>query len=217
MSKSVSGKAPGNDSAKTAASFATKEKPQSSQSKNNPSKYAPGEDADLNMQSLDPEDGLVKLFTDAVRDLYWAENQLVNALPKMARAAAAPQLSKAILNHLKQTETHVVRLENVFLLLGKKIQAKKCDAMEGLTKEGEAVIEDTDSGTPARDIGIITASQKVEHYEIAAYTGLVNLATALNLPEAADILSQTLAEEKESDELLATIADNILSWREDPE
>ena len=109
------------------------------------------------------------------------------------------------------------RLEQVFELLGKKPQAKKCDAMEGLTKEGEGVIEDTDSGTPARDLGIIMSSQKVEHYEISAYTGLGKLAEKLGLSDAANILAETLAEEQESDEILAAIADNDIQMETDTE
>lgn len=214
MAKSVSKK--GVDPGSPAA-FSSKAGKQSMQSTENTSKYAPGKDVDLNVQSLDPEDGLMKLFVDAIKDLYWAENQLVKALPKMAKAAASPQLSKAILDHQEQTQTHVKRLESIFEMLGKKPQAKKCDAMEGLTKEGEGIIEDTDADTPARDLGIIMASQKVEHYEIASYTGLVNLAVNLNLPDVGDLLSQTLMEEEESDELLATIADNIMSLGENSE
>ena len=129
----------------------------------------------------------------------------------MANAASLESLQTAILNHLEQTKNHAKRLEQVFELLGKKPQAKKCDAMEGLSKEGEAVIENTDSGTPARNLGIIMASQKVEHYEMASYTGLVKLAGNLGMAEIADLLSQTLIEEEESDNLLSTIAVNDLS------
>lgn len=211
MAKSVSAKKADKTTAQSPAAYAAKDIGTPKVSKNNASKYAPGNDSDLNVQSLDPEDGLLKLFTDAVKDLYWAENQLVKALPKMARAAASPDLAKAFLNHLEQTKTHVTRLEQVFDLLGKTPKAKKCDAMEGLTKEGEGVIEETDMGTPARDMGIIMASQKVEHYEISAYTGLITLAVKFDMPEISDILSSTLTEEIDSDELLANIADEILS------
>ncbi len=178
-------------------------------SNTNPSKFSPTSESKINVQSLDASDGLLKLFTDCVKDIYWAENQLVKALPKMAKSAASMELSDAILTHLDQTRMHVTRLEQVFELLDKEPQARKCDAMEGLTKEGEGVIEDTDEGTPARDIGIIMASQKVEHYEIAAYTGMINLANKLGLNDIASILSETLVEEEESDEILADIADNM--------
>ena len=177
----------------------------------NPSKYQPTEDAEMNMQSPDSADGLLKLFTDAVKDLYWAENHLVKALPKLARSVSSKSLTQAILNHLEQTKTQVQRLEQVFQSLGKKPQAKKCDAMEGLVMEGEGVIEDTDAGTPARDLGIIMASQKVEHYEIAAYTGLIKLAGKLGLTVIAETLAETLVEEQESDQLLAGIANNEIT------
>ncbi len=129
----------------------------------------------------------------------------------MIKAAATKSLQDAITNHLEQTKTHVERLEQVFELLGKKPQAKKCDAMEGLTKEGEGVIEDTDTGTPARDIGIIMASQKVEHYEISSYTGLGKLAEKLGLSDVGNILAETLAEETEADNILAGIAENDIA------
>lgn len=155
---------------------------------------------------------LLELFTDSIKDIYWAENQLVKALPKMQQAAASPALADAIANHLEETKVQVTRLEQVFELLGEKVQAKRCDAMLGLTKEGESVIEDTEEGTTARDTGIILASQKVEHYEIAAYTGLSKLATNLGLTEVADLLNATLAEEIQSDETLSAIADNEISY-----
>ena len=203
-------------SAKTPAAFASTDETLTP-SKKNPSKFSPTSEAKMDIQSLGTTDGLLKLFTDSVKGMYWAEKQLVKALPKMAKSAATGELSDAILNHLKQTKTQVERLEQVFELLDKKPQARKCDAMEGLTKEGEAVVEDTDQGTPARDIGIIMASQKVEHYEIAAYTGLIKLAGKLGLKQIADILSETLTEEEESDTLLGEIADNGIAIDEKSE
>ncbi len=202
---------------KTPASYSTTDADTITPAADNDSKYQPTENAEMNTQSLDPEDGLFKLFTDSVKDLYWAENHLVKALPKMINAASASSLKDAISNHLEQTKTHVERLEQVFELLGKKPQAEKCDAMEGLTKEGEGVIEDTDIGTPARDLGIIMASQKVEHYEISAYTGLSKLAVKLGLNDAANILSETLAEEQQADETLAGVADNDIKISSDTE
>src|ERR1700759_4773340 len=184
---------------KTPASYSTTDADNATPASDNDSKHQPTQDADMNMQLLDPEDGLLKLFTDSVKDLYWAENHLVKALPKMINSASASSLKNAISNHLEQTKNHVERLEQVFELLGKKPQAKKCDAMEGLTKEGEGVIEDTDSGTPARDLGIIMASQKVEHYEISAYAGLSKLAEKLGLTDVIAALSETLAEEQNAD------------------
>jgi ferritin-like metal-binding protein YciE len=210
MSKS-NAKAEKKSAAETSAAFSKKDIEQANSASDNPSKYQPTKDADMNLQLLDEEDGLMKLFTDSVKDLYWAENHLVKALPKMSKSASSKTLAKAILTHLEQTKTHVERLEQVFELLGKKPQAKKCDAMEGLTKEGEGVIEDTDAGTPARNLGIIMASQKVEHYEISAYAGLIKLAGKLGLDNVAGILSEILAEEQESDQILAGIADNDIA------
>ena len=105
-----------------------------------------------------------------------------------------------------------MRLEQVFDLLGEKRQAKKCDAMDGIAKEGESILEDTDEGTATRDVGIILASQKVEHYEIATYGGLTQLAKALGLTDVATILDQTLAEEKEADQILTDIAKHDINY-----
>jgi ferritin-like metal-binding protein YciE len=155
------------------------------------------------------EPALLELFTDEIKDIYWAEKHLVKALPKMKKAATSSALAAAIGEHLEITKTHVTRLEEIFGLLGQKVQAKKCDAMEGLSKEGESIIEDTEDGSSTRDAGIILASQKVEHYEIATYGGLKQLATVLGLTDVANILATTLAEEKEADVNLSTIAEQI--------
>ncbi|MES2701594.1 MAG: ferritin-like domain-containing protein [Bacteroidota bacterium] len=156
------------------------------------------------------DSALKELFIGEIKDIYWAENQLVKALPKMIEATSSPALVEAITNHLEETRGHVARLDEVFGLLNEEPRAKKCDAMEGLTKEGEGVIEETLAGSAARDTGIIMASSKVEHYEIAAYTGLIRLANKLGMADVAAILEQTLAEEVASDEKLADIAENEL-------
>lgn len=150
---------------------------------------------------------LDKLFTDSLKDIYWAEKHLTKALPKMKKAATTDELKSAIEEHLTQTEGHVTRLEQVFEMCGKKAQAKKCDAMEGLIKEGESIVEETNDKTMTRDAGIIMAAQKVEHYEIATYGSLVQLAKTLGMNEAADLLHQTLDEEKQADEKLTEIAE----------
>lgn len=211
MAKTATSKKTAKPVAKTPAAYSKKSPDKADAANDNASKYQPTEDADMNMQALDPEDGLLKLFTDSVKDIYWAENHLVKALPKMIKAASLQSLKDAITNHLEETKTHAERLEQVFEALDKKPQAKKCDAMEGLTKEGEGVIEDTDAGTPARNLAIIMASQKVEHYEISSYNGLIKLAGKLGLNDVADILSQTLQEEQQSDETLAGIADSDIT------
>lgn len=150
---------------------------------------------------------LEDLFLDCIKDIYWAENQIVKTLPKMIKAAGSATLQKAFSQHLEITLGHVARLEEVFELLGKKRQAKKCDAMEGITIEGEGMIEDTIAGTGARDVALILAAQKVEHYEIATYGGLTRLAKTLGKQDVAAILAKTLAEEKEADAMLTQIAE----------
>lgn len=156
---------------------------------------------------------LEKLFHDALKDMYWAEKHLTKALPKMQKAATTAELQSAIEAHLAQTEEHVTRLEKVFESIGQKAQAKKCDAMEGLLKEGDSIVEETEEGTATRDAGIIMAAQKVEHYEIASYGTLVTFAKTLGHEEAAEILQSTLDEEKETDQNLTAIAENDINWQ----
>jgi ferritin-like metal-binding protein YciE len=160
---------------------------------------------------------LEKFFMDALKDIYWAEKHLTKALPKMKKAATTEELQDAIEEHLAQTQEHVSRLEEVFEMLGKKAQAKKCEAMEGLVKEGESVIEETEDGSMTRDVGIIISAQKVEHYEIAAYGGLTQLARTMGLEDVAGILHQTLEEEKQADMLLTEIAENDINWEAEQE
>jgi ferritin-like metal-binding protein YciE len=160
---------------------------------------------------------LEEFFIDEIKDIYWAEKHLVKTLPKMQKASSSAELQNAIGDHLEQTKEHVSRLEQIFVLLGQKPQAKKCDAMEGITKEGEGVIEDTEDGTATRDVGVILAGQKVEHYEIATYGGLAQLARTLGHDDAAEILETTLAEEKEADELLTSIAENNVNYQAEQE
>lgn len=155
---------------------------------------------------------LQEFFADELKDIYWAEKHLVKALPKMQKAATTEELQKAFADHLGQTREHVSRLEKVFEILGKKAQAKKCDAMEGLVKEGESIIEDTEDGTATRDVALIMAGQKVEHYEIATYGALTQLAHTLGYEEVADILGQTLDEEKKADSLLTQIAEHNVNY-----
>ena len=142
---------------------------------------------------------LQEFFVDTLKDIYWAEKHLTKALPKMQKSATTPQLQEAIETHLDQTMEHVTRLEQVFEIIGEKPMAKKCDAMEGLTKEAESIVEETEDGSMTRDAAIILAAQKVEHYEIATYGGLVEYARILGFDDAVDILQSTLDEEKETD------------------
>jgi len=179
--------------------------------KNTPGKKAAKKPAAL-QTTEEVQSALKELFIDEIKDIYWAEKHLTKALPKMKKAATSEELQDAFTTHLEQTQEHVVRLEKVFELLEEKAQAKKCDAMEGLVEEGEGIIEDTEDGTATRDVGLILAAQKVEHYEIATYGGLAQLAKTLGLEEIAEILEETLSEEKETDKLLSEIAENKINY-----
>ena len=160
---------------------------------------------------------LDKFFLDLLKDIYWAEKHLLKALPKMKKAATTEELQSAIEEHIAQTEGQVTRLEQVFGILGKKPQAKKCDAMEGLIKEGESAVEETEDGSMTRDVAIIIAAQKVEHYEIAAYGGLAQLAKTMGQEEIKELLGQTLEEEKQTDLNLTEIAENNINWEAEQE
>lgn len=154
---------------------------------------------------------LQELFLEELRDIYHAEKQLVKALPKMEKAASSEELANAFAEHLSATQEQVSRLEQVFELLEEKPRAKKCEAMEGLVKEAESAIEDTEEGTSTRDVALIIAAQKVEHYEIAAYGGLATLAKTMGINQVKELLGQTLEEEKETDELLTQLAENNIN------
>lgn len=160
--------------------------------------------------AADAAQELRELFLESLKDIYWAENALVKALPKMAANATSPNLSSIIKEHLTQTENHVVRLQKVFDALGETAEGKKCEAMSGLLKEGDSILQETAPGA-VRDAGIISASQKIEHYEIATYGTLCAFAKALGENEAAKFLTQTLAEEKEADLLLSDVAYNAIN------
>lgn len=147
----------------------------------------------------------MKLFEDELKDIYWAEKALTKALPKMAKKATSPELVEAIESHLEETENHVALVEEVFDNLGKKPVAKKCEAMAGLIKEGQEIMEESEDG-PMRDAGIISAAQKVEHYEIASYGTLCQFAKTLRLTKVAGILGRILEEEKGADEKLTEVA-----------
>lgn len=155
---------------------------------------------------------LEDLFEDGLKDIYWAEKALTKTLPKMSKNATDEKLKKAITSHLAETETHVKRLEDCFAALGKKAQAKKCDAMQGLIEEGKSIMEETEPG-PVRDAGIIASSQKVEHYEIATYGTLAAFAKVLDQKKCLDLLLKTLKEEKKCDETLTGIADTALNTK----
>lgn len=160
---------------------------------------------------------LEKFFHDQVRDMYWVEKALLKALPKMQKEATTEELKQALEDHTAVTEEQAKRLDQVFEMLGKRPQAKKCEAMDGLIREAEEIIAETEDGTMTRDVALIMAAQKVEHYEIATYGGLVQLAHTMNRPEIAEILEQTLQEEKDTDQLLTYIAENDINMEAEME
>jgi len=147
-----------------------------------------------------------QLFVAQLKDIYWAENNLVKALPKMQKAATSPELAEAIGSHLEETRGQVTRLEEIFELIGEKAKGEKCEAMDGLLKEGTQMVDETPKGTHVRDAAIIMAAQKIEHYEIATYGGLKALAEEMGHTEAARLLDQTLEEEKKADTSLNELA-----------
>jgi ferritin-like metal-binding protein YciE len=155
---------------------------------------------------------LKEFFIDELKDIYWAEQKLVKTLPKLAKAATSEELRSAFTNHLEETKNHVQRIEQAFKMLGEKATAKKCDAMEGITEEGSSVIEDTEKGTATRDVALVMAGQKAEHYEIATYGGLIQIARTMGHDDVAELLEQTLEEEKNADQTLTEIAEGGINY-----
>jgi ferritin-like metal-binding protein YciE len=153
------------------------------------------------------EKGLKELYIDELKDLYSAENQLVKALPKMAKAASSGELRKGFEEHLEQTKGHVQRLETVFKELGQSPKGKKCKGMEGLIEEGSEAMEEYQEGL--RDAALIGAAQRVEHYEIAGYGTVIAFAKELGEADHASLLTETLEEEKETDEELSGLAKQV--------
>jgi len=153
-------------------------------------------------------ENLSKIFEDTLKDIYWAEKHLTKALPKMSKAAYDENLSAAFDAHLQETETHVQRLEHVFEQLGKKAQAKKCPAMEGLVEEGAEAIDEYEEGY-ARDAALIIAAQKIEHYEIAAYGSLKAHAKMMGEDEIVSLLEETEEEEGNADKKLTKISGTV--------
>ena len=148
-----------------------------------------------------------ELFLNELKDVYNAEKQLVAALPRMAKAAQSPKLQQAITKHLGETEGHVKRLEQILQSLGEPLRGKKCKGMEGLIEEGKEILEE--EGTPeVIDAAIISAAQRVEHYEIAAYGCLRTYALLLGNTEADRLLQQTLAEEEATDKALTALGES---------
>ncbi|GAB3217810.1 ferritin-like domain-containing protein [Algoriphagus aestuariicola] len=172
----------------------TSQKPQSGSEKSSSGKKA-------SMKSSQ----LMQLFEDGLKDIYWAENALLKAIPKMIKNATSEDLNQALASHLDETKEQIARLEQVFGLINVKAEGKKCDAMDGLIKEGIEIMESSEEGS-MRDAGIISAAQKIEHYEIATYGTLRQFAETMNLTEVEKLLATTLQEEKEADLKLSEVA-----------
>jgi ferritin-like metal-binding protein YciE len=153
------------------------------------------------------EQGLKELFVDELKDLYNAENQLVKALPKMAKASESPELKAGFEEHLEQTKEHVERLEKIFSKLGENPKGKKCKGMEGLVEEGAEAIEEYQGAV--RDAALIGGAQRVEHYEIAGYGTVIAMAKHLGESGHAKLLEQTLVEEKETDAKLTSLSKKV--------
>ncbi len=157
------------------------------------------------------ESALNELFLDELKDIYWAEQHLDKELPKMAKKATSDDLRQALETLKGGTDEQIKRLQQVFEAVEEKASAKKCEAMAGLLKEAEEIMEDTEDGTMTRDVGIISAAQKIGHYQIASYGTLSTLAGTLGYTEAAQLLAETLAEEKKTDTALTGIAKNVVN------
>lgn len=164
------------------------------------SKKSPDENKNSSISKLQ------KLFEDELKDIYWAEKALLKAIPEMIDKASSEALVEALQSHLVETKEQVGRLEEVFAEIQQTPQAKKCDAIEGLIKEAKSIMDDSEEGL-MKDAGIISAAQKVEHYEIASYGTLRTFAQTLGLHGAAGLLAQTLDEERNADEKLTGIAE----------
>jgi len=155
---------------------------------------------------------LMEFFVNELKDLLWAERELIDTLPDMAEAATSTELKNAFQEHLGETEEHVSRLEQVFGILGLEPESRKCDAMAGIIDEGDEIISATDEGTAQRDVGLIFAGQKAEHYEIASYGGMIALAKTLGYYDIAELFVMTLDEEKTADSILTEIAESQANY-----
>ena len=156
------------------------------------------------------EKKLNDLFLDTLKDIYFAERQIIKNLPKMAKAAKSAELKKAFLTHREQTEQHIERLQEVFELIGRRAQAKTCEAIKGILEEGEEIMEEY-SGSEALDAGLLAAAQALEHYEMSRYGTLKTWAGQLGLKDAVSLLDETFQEEKETDALLSGLAESSVN------
>jgi ferritin-like metal-binding protein YciE len=150
-----------------------------------------------------------ELFVDELKDLYSAEKQITKTLPKLAKAATSPELKDAFESHLKETFGQIERLDRVFEILGKSPRGKTCNGMKGVLEEGAEVLEETEKGSSVRDAALISAAQRVEHYEMAGYGCVREYAKLLGQKEIAQLLEETLAEEKAADSKLGKVAKQV--------
>lgn len=152
-----------------------------------------------------------KFFVEELKDLYWAENALLKDLPKMQAAATSEELAKSFEKHTEETKQHISRLEKIFDKLGEKAEGIKCEAMEGILKEGKSIIEDTSRDSMTRDAGLVLAAQKVEHYEIATYGTLKVFASHMGHKEVENLLGETLDNEKATNGYLTGLAERFIN------
>jgi ferritin-like metal-binding protein YciE len=150
-----------------------------------------------------------ELLLSELKDLYSAEKQITKALPKLVKAATSKELREAFQSHLEETEGQIERLEQIAEQMGKKLTGKTCEGMKGVLEEGTEIVEDTEAGSSVRDAGLITAAQRVEHYEMAGYGGVIAYAKLLGLNEVVELLQQTLEEEKAADQKLTKLSQTI--------
>jgi ferritin-like metal-binding protein YciE len=156
------------------------------------------------------EKKLNDLFYDTLKDIYFAERQILKSLPKMAKAAKSEELKNAFLTHRDETEHHVERLQQIFEIIGKRAQAKTCEAIKGILEEGEEIMDDY-GDSEALDAGLAASAQAVEHYEMARYGTLKTWATQLGLKDVVSLLDETLQEEKKTDALLSKLAETVVN------
>lgn len=194
---------------KTSQKNSKQQQQEGKSSSNSPSNSS--SNSSSNGQSANKPSYLQKFFIDQLKDIYYAEHELLKGLELMKQSSTTEELEDAFDNHYKQTERHIKRLEKVFQFIGKKAEGKKCEAMDGLLKEGKSIISETEEGSLTRDAALIVAAQKIEHYEIATYGGLVQLAITMGLQRAAELLDKTLQEEEQTDRLLTDVAESYIN------
>ena len=161
----------------------------------------------ISKQTIEQRPLLIELFLEELKDIYWGEKHLTKALPRIQKAVTSKELNKVLSQHVEIKKIQIDRIEQAFELLDQKALGRRCEAINGLTLEAEEIIEDTDVGTITRDIALIMALQKIEHYEIATYGSMVQLAKTIGINEVSDLMNQTLSEEQETNQLLTKISE----------